>query len=147
MLGRVVAGMPLSEVLAHVIYRVEALSGERMYASILLVDASGKHLVHGAAPSLPASYNEAIDGLEFGPMSGSCGAAAYNAVPVIVDDIETDPLWEPFRDLALNHGLRACWSAPTVPPTAACSEPSPTTIRFRRARRTTISKRSRSSRA
>jgi PAS domain S-box-containing protein len=111
-LGRVVAGMPLSEVLAHVIYRVEALSGERMYASILLVDASGKHLVHGAAPSLPASYNEAIDGLEFGPMSGSCGAAAYNAVPVIVDDIETDPLWEPFRDLALNHGLRACWSAP-----------------------------------
>ena len=92
-LGRVVAGMPLAEVLEHVIHRVEALSGERLYASILLVDASGKRLVHGAAPSLPASYNAAIDGLEFGPLTGSCGAAAYNAVPVIVDDIETDPLW------------------------------------------------------
>jgi len=111
-LGRVVAGMPLHEVLEHVIHRVEALSDERMYASILLVDPSGKCLVHGAAPSLPASYNDAIDGVEFGPMAGSCGAAAYNAVPVIVDDIETDPLWEPFRDLALGHGLRACWSMP-----------------------------------
>ena len=111
-LGRVVAGMPLAEVLEHVIHRVEALSGERLYASILLVDASGKRLVHGAAPSLPASYNAAIDGLEFGPLTGSCGAAAYNAVPVIVDDIETDPLWQSFRELALGHGLRACWSMP-----------------------------------
>jgi len=30
---------------------------------------------------------------------------------VIVSDIATDPLWADFRDLALTHGLRACWSA------------------------------------
>ena len=27
-------------------------------------------------------------------------------------DIATDPLWDPFRDLALTHSLRACWSTP-----------------------------------
>jgi PAS domain S-box-containing protein len=31
---------------------------------------------------------------------------------VIVSDIATDPLWDPFRDLALTHSLRACWSTP-----------------------------------
>jgi PAS domain S-box-containing protein len=31
---------------------------------------------------------------------------------VIVSDIASDPLWDPFRDLALTHSLRACWSTP-----------------------------------
>jgi diguanylate cyclase (GGDEF)-like protein/PAS domain S-box-containing protein len=31
---------------------------------------------------------------------------------VIVEDIATDPLWEGYRDVALSHGLRACWSTP-----------------------------------
>jgi diguanylate cyclase (GGDEF)-like protein/PAS domain S-box-containing protein len=31
---------------------------------------------------------------------------------VIVEDIANDPLWEDYRQLALDHGLRACWSTP-----------------------------------
>jgi PAS domain S-box-containing protein len=31
---------------------------------------------------------------------------------VIVADIAVDPLWADFRDLALTHSLRACWSTP-----------------------------------
>jgi C4-dicarboxylate-specific signal transduction histidine kinase len=31
-----------------------------------------------------------------------------------VSDIATDPLWADFRDLALGHGLRACWSTPIL---------------------------------
>ena len=27
-------------------------------------------------------------------------------------DIATDPLWAAYRDLALPHGLRSCWSTP-----------------------------------
>ena len=27
-------------------------------------------------------------------------------------DIASDPLWEDYRDVALKHGLRACWSTP-----------------------------------
>ena len=62
-LGRVVAGMPLAEVLEHVIHRVENRSEQPMRASVLLVDATGKRLVHGAAPSLPDEYNRIVDGL------------------------------------------------------------------------------------
>jgi GAF domain-containing protein len=29
-----------------------------------------------------------------------------------VTDIASDPLWIKFRELALSHGLRACWSTP-----------------------------------
>jgi PAS domain S-box-containing protein len=83
-------------------------------SSILLVDPSANRLRHGAAPSLQGSYTEAVDGVVIGPCAGSCGTAAYRAEPVIVSDIDTDPLWVDYRDLALAHGLRACWSTPML---------------------------------
>jgi NO-binding membrane sensor protein with MHYT domain/signal transduction histidine kinase len=83
-------------------------------SSILLLDPSVGCLRHGAAPSLPAPYVEAIDGIAIGPSVGSCGTAAYRGEAVIVSDIATDPLWTDFRDLALGCGLRACWSTPIL---------------------------------
>jgi PAS domain S-box-containing protein len=83
-------------------------------SSILLLDSSANRLRHGAAPSLPMLYTEAIDGIVIGPSVGSCGTAAYRAEPVIVSDIAADPLWADFRDLALAHDLRACWSTPIL---------------------------------
>src|SRR5262249_61420752 len=47
-----------------------------------------------------------------GPRPGSCGTPAYRTEPVIVADIADDPLWSDYRNLALPHGLRACWSTP-----------------------------------
>src|SRR5436190_859754 len=76
------------------------------------MDPNGKQLRHGAAPNLPKTYMEAIDGAFIGPAVGSCGTAAYRAEQVIVSDIAADPLWADFRDLALTHSLRACWSTP-----------------------------------
>jgi signal transduction histidine kinase/PAS domain-containing protein len=89
----------------------EEMSGN-VLVSILLVSPDGKSLQHGAAPSLPTRYTEAIDGGLIGPRAGSCGAAAYRKAPVMVSDIATDPLWDRYRHLALQHGLRACWSTP-----------------------------------
>ena len=34
----------------------------------------------------------------------------------MVSDIETDPLWADYRELARPHGLRACWSTPILGP-------------------------------
>src|SRR6202030_2262018 len=76
------------------------------------MEPNGKRLRHGAAPSLPKAYTDAIDGLVIGPSVGSCGTAAYRAEQVIVSDIALNPLWTEFRALALAHSLRACWSTP-----------------------------------
>jgi PAS domain S-box-containing protein len=102
----------LDDALASLVRSIEMQSSDSMKASILLLDADGKHLRHGAAPSLPDAYNAAIDGLAIGPCVGSCGTAAYRAEPVVVTDIATDPLWAAFRELAREHHLRACWSTP-----------------------------------
>jgi two-component sensor histidine kinase len=83
-------------------------------SSVLLLDPNANSLRHGAAPSLPNDYIDAIDGIVIGPSVGSCGTAAYRREPVIVSDIATDPLWANYRDLALAHGLGACWSRPIL---------------------------------
>ncbi len=80
--------------------------------SVLLLDDDGRHLRPGAAPSLPEAYTRALDGLAIGPTGGSCGTAAYVKRQVIVADIASDPRWADCRELALAHGLRACWSTP-----------------------------------
>lgn len=105
---------PLETTLSELIRIVETSSKTGMLGSILLLDQDGKHLRSGAAPSLPARYMAAIDGAEIGPCAGSCGTAAYMAAAVFVSDIATDPLWADYKDLALSHGLRACWSIPIL---------------------------------
>src|SRR4051794_17720372 len=88
----IVKGAPLPTVLDAIVRLVETLADHELLASILLLDDDGVHLRHGAAPSLPAAYNRAIDGVAIGPAVGSCGTAAFRREPVIVDDITIDPL-------------------------------------------------------
>lgn len=104
-------GSALQPTLEKLIRLIESQSRE-MLGSVLLFDDDGARLRHGAAPSLPAGYNQAIDGEPIGERAGSCGTAAFRREAVIVKDIESDPLWRDYRDLALRHGLRACWSTP-----------------------------------
>ena len=105
-------GDALGLILTRYLLEVEAGTDSYILTSILLLD--GTHLRHGAAPTLPTAYCEAINGAEIGPCAGSCGTAAYLGRPVYVTDIATDPLWADYRDLALPHGLRACWSTPIL---------------------------------
>jgi diguanylate cyclase (GGDEF)-like protein/PAS domain S-box-containing protein len=79
-----------------------------------LLDADGQHLHHGAAPSLPAFFTQALDGTAIGPEVGSCGAAAFTGARVIVEDIATHPWWTPFAELARRAELGACWSQPIL---------------------------------
>ncbi len=69
-------GKSLQEALDMLLRLIESQSPE-MLCSILLLDADGSHIHHGAAPSLPADYLQAIDGATIGPNAGSCGMAAF----------------------------------------------------------------------
>jgi PAS domain S-box-containing protein len=109
-----VSNAPLKDILEKLVLAVEQRSTTGVLASILLMDEEGRHLLHGAAPNLPSAYNMAIDGLATGPVAGSCGTAAFRGEPVFVSDIASDPLWKEFKELAIEHGLRACWSIPIL---------------------------------
>jgi PAS domain S-box-containing protein len=116
-LGQVLESIAGDEALPQILERLVRAIEEfvpEMKGSVLLIDADGKRLRHGSAPSLPDDYNRAVDGLVIGPRVGSCGTAAYEKRLVIVEDIQTDPLWADYRDLAAKHGLRACWSQPII---------------------------------
>lgn len=104
------AGDALESILSRYLLAVEAEADSYILTSILLIE--GDHLRHGAAPSLPVEYCQAIDGLPYGPSAGSCGTAAHYRRPIYVTDIANDVFWEEYKDLALKHGLRACWSTP-----------------------------------
>src|SRR5436190_24257859 len=91
------AGESLETVLGRHLLAVESTTDTALLTSVLLLDGDGKRLWHGAAPSLPPSFYEAIDGVEIGPSVGSCGRAAFIGQAVYVTDVATDPLWKDFR--------------------------------------------------
>lgn len=114
LLEQIARQAPLEQVLDGMARTIEELAPEEVLVSVLLADTEGRHLHHGAAPSLPDFYNQAIDGIAAGEGVGSCGTAAHRRQPVIVSDIATDPFWDDFRDLAGKAGVAACWSTPIL---------------------------------
>jgi diguanylate cyclase (GGDEF)-like protein/PAS domain S-box-containing protein len=109
LLAMVSVGRPLREVLDELVRSIEAQS-PGLRCSVL--ELRNGRMYGLSAPTLPDNYVRAIEGLEIGPSVGSCGSALWRGEPVIAGDIATDPLWRDYRDLALAHGLRACWSVP-----------------------------------
>lgn len=110
-LGMLVSGAPMSEVLTTVVVTLEELI-PASHCSVLLLDSASGTLRHGAAPGLPPEYSAAIDGMRIAADAGSCGTAAYLDAEIVATDIVSDPRWDRYRDLALPHGLRSCWSRP-----------------------------------
>ncbi|HEY4048727.1 MAG TPA: ATP-binding protein, partial [Acidobacteriaceae bacterium] len=104
---------PLEETLEKLV-RVVETQFAGLLSSVLLLDEDGQHVRHGAAPSLPKPYIEAIDGICIGPKAGSCGTAMYRRESVVVTDILQDSLWEAYRGVAQPYGFRACWSTPIL---------------------------------
>lgn len=110
-LGQISQGAALPDILSCMVRQIELLH-PAMRCSVLLLDPTGQYLLHGAAPSLPDFYNEAVDHLSIGIGQGSCGTAAFTGEPVLVEDIDSHPYWQPFLALTRAAKLAACWSMP-----------------------------------
>lgn len=83
-------------------------------ASILLLDKSNNTMHILSAPSLPRSYCERVEGVALDSEFCSCSSAANSKCKKIVTDMETDEIWKEHRDIALEYGLRSCWSYPII---------------------------------
>jgi signal transduction histidine kinase len=112
-LEMIAEGVRLGSILDSLMCLIEQ-QVDGMLCSVLLLAPDRKHLRHGAAPHLPEEYNRLVDGLPIGASMGSCGTAAFTGRPVIVSDIETDPLWADHKQNVLPFGLLACWSTPIL---------------------------------
>jgi PAS domain-containing protein len=85
-----------------------------VFASILLLDAERKHLVHVAGPNVPVTFKRIIDGMKIGSKEGSFGTAVLKRETVIVENILVDEKWVKFRQFANEYGFAACWATPIV---------------------------------
>ncbi|MCT2534612.1 EAL domain-containing protein [Aquibacillus koreensis] len=104
---------PMKDVLDQINLLMEdVISGGT--CSILLVDQINEQLIHASSPHLPNSYCKKINGTKIGPTSGSCGTAAYYKKPIITSNIDDDPLWLQYKDIASGYNLKACWSYPIL---------------------------------
>ncbi|NEO83130.1 MAG: EAL domain-containing protein [Spirulina sp. SIO3F2] len=110
-LEAVAAGADLYQILESLCLLLEAQTPGAL-CSILLVDSQQNCLRAGAAPNIPPEFAAGVDGLFIREGGGSCGTAACRGEAVFVADIATDPLWRDYRDFALSHNIRACWSKP-----------------------------------
>ncbi len=112
LLEMVALGHPLPETLAALCLLIEGLS-RGSQCGILLVNHATNRVEHGAGPSLPKSYNDAIHGIFIEPGAGPCGLAVCTREQVIAADIGSDARWAGlWRGVALSCGLQACWSTP-----------------------------------
>src|SRR5471032_1731718 len=111
LLEMVAKGAPLIPTLDRLLLLIEGQS-RGVYCYIMLLDDDGRHMHSASGPSLPPEYMALLEGAEIGPGVGSCGTAMFRREAVVVSDIMHDPLWAPYRELAAQFGLRACWSRP-----------------------------------
>lgn len=105
------SGAPLPDVLTQIALYVEQLHPD-FICSLLVVDASGRHLELMAAPTLPDDYNALMRVIPI--RDGVCcsGTAAYRCERIAIENIQTDPAWVDYRSAVIKAGLVSCWSEP-----------------------------------
>ena len=109
----IAAGAPLGQALDAIVLGMQA-SQPGLRGNLMMLDASGTRLLHGAAPSLPEAFNQAINNLAIGPMVGSCGTAAFTGQRVVSADAVADPRFAQFLPLMAAHGIASSWSEPIL---------------------------------
>lgn len=109
-LDKLLGQHPLEQTLEVISQHLEALNPQ-MLVSIMLIDEQQSMRI-GAAPSLPADFRQAVNGLRAAPQVGSGGHALSTGELVIAEDLDQHPYWQDYLDLTRAAGLQACWSLP-----------------------------------
>ncbi|MFP8967904.1 EAL domain-containing protein [Pokkaliibacter sp. CJK22405] len=112
MLASIIREDSLESMMNQFCHEVEVLAPDVRVAVIRVDD---KYIMHPVAgPSLGKGFLSSIEGIKAEDGLGTCGTAIVRGETTLSEDIETDELWEGIRHLALDEGLRACWSIPVM---------------------------------
>ena len=110
-LERIARGEPLEPTLDGICRHLER-QYPGVHCTVLLLDRAAGVLRHGSCPTITREYAELIDGLPVGEGMAACGTAAARGQPVIVEDVQSDPLTAQFVEIGERFNLRAVWSHP-----------------------------------
>ncbi len=110
-LNLVVAGMPLSTTLEHLARLIET-EAQDATCVIRIYDPEEETLRIVAAPSLPEGYAQAVEVLPLSDWANVRARTADKGYEGGMVDLATDPGAAAYREQALEHGLRTCWSTP-----------------------------------
>ncbi|CAM3833260.1 diguanylate cyclase domain-containing protein [Polynucleobacter antarcticus] len=82
------------------------------FCSILLLNQEGNGFKVGAAPRIPAFFNEAIEQLVLAPGVACCGDAIATGLNSIAENLDTHPNWSFAKPWVEKAGFKSCWSHP-----------------------------------
>lgn len=106
-------GAELEEILLHLATVVDWILDPAL-CSIQLLDKRRTTLTAVAAPKIPDRFFRSLQELPVEQGNGSGAEAIRSGAAVISTDIADDPHWSKFSSLAMESGLRACWSHPIM---------------------------------
>lgn len=104
-LEMVLEGASTSSTLEAIARLAEGLCPDALCA---ILTVAQDRFQYGAAPSVPRDQVNARNGLPF----EGCDVVARLRKPIGTTDMSSDPDWEPYREWAKRHGLRACYCWP-----------------------------------
>jgi len=113
-LTRIAHGDSPTAILADVCHHFEK-SVRGTVAGVTILDRSAQIFQQAVFPSLSDSYGDALQGIEVADKPGTCALAVFEGRTVECGDVHTDERFSPaWRELSLQHGLRAVISIPTM---------------------------------
>jgi diguanylate cyclase (GGDEF)-like protein/PAS domain S-box-containing protein len=112
-LEEIAQGVSLPVILDSICREVEALVNESI-CTVLSVDDDRKTMSLAAGPSVSDELSNFFEKLPLGPGNGSCGTAASSGEQEFVANTYSDPRWENIRDVAIQFGIKSCWSIPVL---------------------------------
>lgn len=87
-----------------------------LHGMVWLVDGTEDGPNCAAAPTLPDDFVAAVTVHRPGEAPDLCWSVLEGSERVVTPDISAEPAWSELRDIALKHGIRACWAQPIPSP-------------------------------
>ncbi len=112
-LEKIASGEPIQEILQGIVETVEDLAMDS-YCSIMLYEKEHNWLRLAYASRLPNTFRKQVDKFPVNFNYACCGHAAFTKKLTITPNVETDPNWEKWKSLALDHDIHSSWSMPIL---------------------------------
>ncbi len=112
-LEEIAQGVSLPVILDTICREVESLVAGSI-CTVLSIDEDRKTLSLAAGPTVSDELAVFFDKLPIGQGNGSCGSAAFSGEQEFVANTYSDPRWENIRDVAIQFGIKSCWSMPVI---------------------------------